>query len=621
MTLAANRLLPLNGNSMRKFYSIFVFLFCLSTLSYAQETEVAPDLKVHEINGKKYYIHVVEQGNTLYAISRMYAVEVEVLKNENPRLSQSLTIGDRLLIPLKEVKRKNLEETLDVDGNFLIHEVQRKNTLYSIAKEYHVEIRDILAANPDAENLKKGMKLKIPVAKIKSTDQDSLYISPAEASPYETHRVEAKETLYSLSKAYEVSIDSILAVNNGLAGGLKVGQLINLPILKTYEDTSQQVPQFDSTALKKEYQIALLLPFYLDLLEEAQDTSYQRSEELTKELFNKAKYGVEFLQGFEMAVDSLKKAGLEVNLTVFDTANDTAKVNEILKDSALYHADLIVGPLYLDEFILVADFAKRHQINIVSPVKQSNKILLGNNYVSKVITSEPVMVRFLGQYMADSLNHEKLFIVYPDHFKDRNRISMLKNTYFKQMEANQDTSLAKAIPQEFRWDVKRFAEFKAKWDSSKMNVLIVPSEDQAFVTQLITMLNLEDDYQFRLIGLDAWLSFDNIDVEYLQKLKVEVVTSEYVDKQAAAVRRFEKHFVDQFELLPEKYTYLGYDVGMYYLSLMHEFGLNFEVMFLGYHAEFLAHKFEFFKTGIESGYENRSVFLLKYEDYQLKRVY
>ena len=620
MTLAANRLLPLNGNSMRKFYSIFVFLICLSTLSFAQEAEVAPDLKVHEINGNKYYIHVVEQGNTLYAISRMYAVEVEVLKEENPRLSQSLTIGDRLLIPLKEVKRKNLEETLDVDGNFLIHEVQRKNTLYSIAKEYHVEIRDILAANPEAEKLKKGMRLKIPVAKIKSTVKDTAYISPAEASPYQTHRVAAKETLYSLSKAYEVSMDSILSVNNGLAGGLKVGQLINLPILKTYKDTTEKAPEFDSTALKTEYQIALLLPFYLDLLEEAQDTSYQRSEELTKELFSKAKYGIEFLKGFEMAVDLLEKAGLKVHLAVFDTANDTAKVNQILKDSALINADLIVGPLYLDEFMLVADFAKRHEINIVSPVKQSNKILLGNNYVSKVVTSEPVMVRFMGQYMADSLSEEKIFIVYPDHFKDRNRISMLKQAYLKQLEANQDSSVL-PIPQEFRWDVKRFAEFKAKWDSTKMNVMVVPSEDQAFVTQLMTMLNLEDDYQFRLIGMDAWLGFGNIDVEYLQKLRVEVVTPSYLNYETEATKLFEKQFLEEFEVLPEKYTYLGYDVGMYYLTLMHQFGLNFEVMFLGYQAEFLAHKFEFFKTGIESGYENRSVYLLKFEDYKLKRSY
>lgn len=620
MTLAANRLLPLNGNRMNKFF-LGVLLFCFSLVSFAQEAEKPQDLKIHEVNGKQYYIHVVEQGNTLYAISRMYAVEVEVLKSENPRLTQELTIGDRLLIPVKEVKRKNLEETIDVDGNYLIHEVQKKNTLYSIAKEYNIEISDIIAENPEAEELKKGMKLKIPVAKIKGTEQDQEYIEPATASPYETHRVQPKETLYSLSKLYDVSLDSILKVNNGLPGGLKVDQLINLPILKTYQDSSSiEVAVFDSAAVKQTYHVVLLLPFYLDLLEQAQDTSYSKSEELTKQLFGKAKYGIEFLKGFQMAVDSVKHLGMSLKLHVFDTGHDTAKVNQLLKKKELKEADLIVGPLYLDEFMLVADFAKRNEINIVSPVKQSNKILLGNNWVSKVITSEPIMVKYMAQFMADSLMSHNLIMVYPDHFNDRRRVELLKKEYLEKAQQALDSGEV-AVPQEFLWDVKLFAELKSRFNPEKLNVLVVPSEDQAFVTQLMTMLNLEDDYQFLLLGMEAWRDFDNIDVAYLQKLNVHIVVPDFIDYEHEAMKLFENKFVEAHNLLPEKYTFLGYDVGMYYLTLLNDYGLNFEVMFLGYQAEFLAHKFEFFKTGIESGYENRSMYLLKYEDFKLKRIH
>tara|TARA_B100001109_G_C18864147_1_gene475899 strand:- start:2683 stop:4500 length:1818 start_codon:yes stop_codon:yes gene_type:complete len=605
---------------MNKFF-LGILLFCFSLVSFAQESEKPQDLKIHEVNGKQYYIHVVEQGNTLYAISRMYAVEVEVLKSENPRLTQELTIGDRLLIPVKEVKRKNLEETIDVDGNYLIHEVQKKNTLYSIAKEYNIEISDIIAENPDAENLKKGMKLKIPVAKIKGTEEDQEYIEPAAASPYETHRVQPKETLYSLSKLYDVSLDSILKVNNGLPGGLKVDQLINLPILKTYQDSSSiEVAVFDSAAVKQTYHVVLLLPFYLDLLEQAQDTSYSKSEELTKQLFSKAKYGIEFLKGFQMAVDSVKNLGMSLKLHVFDTGHDTAKVNQLLKKTELKEADLIVGPLYLDEFMLVADFAKRNEINIVSPVKQSNKILLGNNWVSKVITSEPIMVKYMAQFMADSLMSHNLFMVYPDHFNDRRRVELLKKEYLEKAQQALDSGEV-AVPQEFLWDVKHFSELKSRFNPEKLNVLVVPSEDQAFVTQLMTMLNLEDDYQFLLLGMEAWRDFDNIDVAYLQKLNVHIVVPDFIDYDHEAMKLFEKKFVEEHNLLPEKYTFLGYDVGMYYLTLLHEYGLNFEVMFLGYQAEFLTHKFEFFKTGIESGYENRSMYLLKYEDFKLKRLY
>ena len=54
---------------------------------------------------------------------------------------------------------------------------------------------------------------------------------------------------------------------------------------------------------------------------------------------------------------------------------------------------------------------------------------------------------------------------------------------------------------------------------------------------------------------------------------------------------------------------------------MKDYGSNFQSMFLGYQDEFLSRKFEFYKTGIESGYENQSVFLIQYKDYKIQRVY
>ena len=143
---------------MNKFFALVVI--CFFTFLNLQAQEVDNELKIHQIDGKDYYIHLVDSGNTLYAISRMYAISIEDLKAENPRLTESLTIGDRLLIPVKDVKRKDLKNSPEIDGNYLVYEVQRKNTLYSISKEFQVEINDIIAANPEIEEgLRKGMKI------------------------------------------------------------------------------------------------------------------------------------------------------------------------------------------------------------------------------------------------------------------------------------------------------------------------------------------------------------------------------------------------------------------------------------------------------------------------------
>lgn len=605
--------------NMRFVLISFFLLVSVGVQSQSNETDSLP--KAVEINGESYYLHLIVKGSTLYSISKQYGITVDDLKAANAGNWDGLRLGDTLKVPLKaiEVLKEDQEQS---DGNFLIHEVQKSNTLYSIAKEYDLEIGEILAVNPEVEEkgLKKGMKIKIPIAKLKSEPQLDEYIEPSAASPYQTHRVKPKETLYSLSKIYSVTIDSILKVNDGLQDGLKVNQLVTIPILKEYEDTVSVDIPFDSTAIKTEYVVSLLLPFYLQEMRIAEDTTPKASQRLYKQLYSKAQYGLEFYNGFKMAADSLVQEGLSLELRVFDTANDTSKLNQLIKDSLLHGSDLIVGPLFYDEFIIAADYAKKNEINIVSPVKQSNKILLGNSYVSKVVSSGPVLLKNLGAYMADSLSKNNVLMVYPDHIKERSHVELIKRSYFKQIEGRTD-SMGGNLPKEVIWDPKSYSNIIQRLDSSQRNFIIAPSEDQAFVTRLMTLLNQEENYEITLIGLDDWKNYDYIEVEYLHNLDVHLMVSEFIDYKENTYLSFENAYMEHFQVPPTKFSVLGYDVGMYYLSLMNEYGTNFNLMLLGYQDQFLGRKFEYFKTGIESGYENHSVYLVRYRDFEIQRVY
>ncbi|MBL4706838.1 MAG: LysM peptidoglycan-binding domain-containing protein, partial [Flavobacteriales bacterium] len=539
-----------------------------------------------------------------------------------PRLTETLTIGDRLLIPLNKITRRDLDEAPDIDGNFLIHQVQKKNTLYSIAKEYNLEINDIILQNPEVENgLKKGMRLKIPVAKIKSEVASEEYVVPAAASPYVTHQVAPKETLYSLSKLYEVSIDSISLVNNGLPGGLKEGELINMPILKTYKNVILQTIQFDSASVKTSYKIALLLPFYLDLMELAEETiDYKTAEEINKEIRRKAKYAIEFYQGFKLGAEELALQGLNLELSVLDTGNDSTKVQEILTGKELQDVDLIVGPLYLDNFLMVSDFAKRNHINIVSPVKLSNKVLLGNSHVSKVATSEPIQTKFLGQYMFDSLRFKNMVMVYPDNFQDRRRAELIKKQFNEAAQMASDTNRISPLREVF-WNAKDLYGITSKLSTEEENVIIAPSNDQSFVTRLLTSLNMKHNYRFKVIGLSSWEKFENIEISYLHHLNVHLVVSEFGSSESLKDQAFQRAFAENYESIPEKFSYLGYDVSKYYLSLIAENGTNFELMLPSYKQEGLGRKFNFYKTGIESGFENHSNYIIRYQDFHIERVY
>lgn len=76
------------------------------------------------------------------------------------------------------------------------------------------------------------------------------------------------------------------------------------------------------------------------------------------DLYGMSSYAIEFYEGVLVALDSLKKDGLSIQMSVFDTGNDTAKTAAILRKPEMKTMDLIIGPLYYKNFIKVADFAK-----------------------------------------------------------------------------------------------------------------------------------------------------------------------------------------------------------------------------------------------------------------------
>lgn len=70
-------------------------------------------------NGKRYLIHVVEKGNTMYSISRKYDVDVKSILDANPYAKEGIKFGQELRIPLFKANSKAVADT-EVDG-FIMH--------------------------------------------------------------------------------------------------------------------------------------------------------------------------------------------------------------------------------------------------------------------------------------------------------------------------------------------------------------------------------------------------------------------------------------------------------------------------------------------------------------------
>ena len=603
-----------------------IFNFQFSIESCLAQTD---SLEVHQIKGKSYYIHIVEAGNTLYSISKRYNVPISVIEKENPSVADGLSLGEKVFIP---VKKDTEQEFQSIDGNYFLHKVEKGRTLYSLAKEFNLQQKDIITLNPEIDEIgiKEGQMIKIPVKEIK---ENKPFNNDTSKVNFQNHVIKSGETLYSLSKKYNVTIDAIQLANNGLLEVLKLDQTILIPVKKvktpdinisqtpilntTIDTLKNKIPTLIGNHKKQLYKIALMVSFYIEENQEMTQSALEK-----RKIYPKSIFAVEFYQGILLALDSLSDENTKFELQVYDTkGQDSLQIVNILSKPELKNVDLIIGPLYASNFEKVAKYAHKNNIPIVSPVKQNNKILLGNEHVFKVVPSKNSSLNQIVKLVIDSFSTDNLLVVQSQNITD----NTLTDGYIKEYSAavlgKNDTSRYSPIK---KIVITRSDEIVSHLKLNGNNVIFIPTTNSTFVTNLFISLTSKlnsRDYSnctITLIGLEEWLQFESIDLEYFQTLNVHLSLNNFVDFENPITKELSENYYKKFETFPSPNSFLGYDIATYFMSNLIHSG---KVYLANSENKLVGTKFNFFKTGIESGYENTYTRLVKFDNYTLKIVY
>lgn len=152
---------------------------------------------------------------------------------------------------MQPVEVKRTQEKTIVNGKvYYIHTILKGQTLYSISKAYEVSQEDILRENPgtDPAALKEGQALRIPAT---GSSQSIAY--PQNKEDFIDHKVKKGQTVYSLSKKYEVDEDVIYRYNPWAREGIQPGQTIWIPKQKKVQiSTAEEISGFRYHTVKEQ---------------------------------------------------------------------------------------------------------------------------------------------------------------------------------------------------------------------------------------------------------------------------------------------------------------------------------------------------------------------------------
>ena len=649
---------------MKKIIAVLYIFLLVSTVTFAQNDTLINVKSINKvyIGGHPYYVHIVKKGETLFSLSELYEISQKDLAKENPEIFLGLQIGQALKIPIIHSQQ---EEGKIKEEDFIYHRVKKGQTLYSLSRKYDIAQEDIITCNPSVRyGINVDQIIKIPKSKEVVT---ALQAVPENKELKDTikiddnfiyHKVQARETVFSLTRKYEITEDILKEHNPFVTEGLKTGQVLKIPKVvnpemesvmfvtekkdtteakleqgrfQAYSDSVNYTRCFKQKLQQSEpYEISIMLPFYLTKNDEEFYIDSSEVDDFGEKIYEKIYYEphyiyprslsfIEFYEGFLLAVDSLKRNGLSINLHVYDTENDTNRVKEILSFPEIKNTDLIIGPIYNHEIELVSEFSRNYQIKMVTPLSDELRFADENPMLFQVYPSFNAQIEEYAKYISN-FQDKNIVLVHNGDSLGYHNIQQVKERIFSYLSVDTNLNSIQFKEVAFKDSINALQHALSK---ETENIFVIPSNDEAFVTDVITNLNTLKTFgnQIKVIGLSRWQRFNNIDPEYFFNLELSIATPFFIDYHNHDVKNFILKYRHEYNTEPDQMAVHGYDIGLFFLSALQFYGYDFENCIYQHSSSLLQANYKFVKWYQNSGYENIDVSMVKYfGDYHIDRI-
>lgn len=596
---------------MKKLLGLLFLFFAFGALAQPESAEV--EWK----DGKKYYVHFVQQGNTLYGLTKLYKVTADDVIAANPEVTSGLKEGQKLLIPAvsgagkepvknpKDNKAPEKTTTTPAAASGKTHKVEKSETLYGISKKYDVTMEDMVKVNPGIENgISVGQVLNIPEKSKTPVTPAVTTTTPKTPTPpkvtfYDTtivHTVLDHETMYSISKRFMVPVEELQQFNGLKNTKIKPGETLKIPIKKEkyakvdvrpVEPVSNKKVDEELIFSKKgDYNIVLLLPFSLD----------KGKDGLTG-------LATEFLMGAQIALDSLEELGLKAEVFVLDAGVDSTKLKAMFNQKEFKSADLVIGPFMGNNLTLVANWCKAHKVRMISPISAQTEILKDNPYAYDAVTSDITLMQGMASYIAKNNSKDQVILV-----KTGAKDQELYQAFRQKFMASTAVSKQKLI----EVDLVDLGTHIRKGGNT---IFVVPTRDKIQAVKFINALNKVSAKagtgSISFFGTKDWVNFDDIKGYYKNKYNFHYASSNDFNYSYAETKNLMRQYRRDYNADLSKFGTQGFDVTFYFIQLL---------LMDDKPQQGVMNNIRLVSTGSGNGQENGACFILRQQDYEIIKV-
>lgn len=562
----------------------------------------------------------------------------------------------------KEVRNlqsdENIQITQEPKDDYINYTVITGDNVYSIARKYKTTVDEIYRLNPDAKNgIKAGQVIKIPKTNVQTS------------TSYIEYTVKKGETLYSISRVNETTVETICSLNPQAKDGLKKGMVLKIPkkriksagdnpitpvkiesknpkptfiehkvkkgetiysLCKTYNISAESLltynPDIENKGLKTGSKVRI--PNNLSSETNAlgadgiiQNPRYIKANDpikigiifpfLDKKSTVQKEKLIEYYEGFLLAVKKMKEVGVDAEIYTFDTGieKDTKRLKNILETSEVNNLHLVIGGTSQAQIDMLTDFSQKTGIRYVIPFGVKKNMLQNSPNVFQITTSHSDLFNDITKEFVNKFRLDNIIFV-TEQGSNMNRndfVSALKKILDSENITYKDLKTGDKIVE----------DMKSAMDKNKNNVLIPTSSSEVTLRKITGVLDLvPNGTTITLFGYPEWQTYLG-QTSQLHKYNTYIYSSFYLNEGDPVVKEvmdeYKKWYNKNIALSFPRFAFLGYDAGLFFISNLNKYKNKFDKDISQISSPTLQTSIHFYEEKEGSGYQNIGFYFVNFK--------